>query len=121
MLLIAGGSGAAQAFSCAEQRAAQQAAPTSVLWCADFADDLYETQRLSAYVDGHLQICVDDRRTEENEGLMWLREHCADYRGQGVIICGSPGFVYAVTDVLLAQDFDAQSLQADVYAYAPRA
>jgi len=120
LLLIAGGSGAAQAFSCAEHRSHQSSADTTVLWCADHADDLYDTDRLAGYVNGQLQICIDDRRTEDNEGLTWLREHGEQFRGYAVIICGSPGFVYAVTDLLVAQGMDSGALQADVYAYAPR-
>lgn len=120
LLLIAGGSGAAQAFSCAAHRAWQNAEQTAVLWCADHNDDVYETQRLSDYVKGQLQICVDSQRTKQNAGMVWLREHCHQYRGHNVILCGSPAFVYAVTDLLCDRGFAFQSLQSDVYAYAPR-
>ena len=120
LLLIAGGSGAAQAFSCAEYRATLPAAETFVLWCADQAEDLYDTERLAALVDGHLQICIDDRRTPQNEGLVWLLEHAGEHQASNVILCGSPGFVYTVTDLLLAQGFARASLQSDVYDYAPR-
>lgn len=120
LLLIAGGSGAAQAFSCAESRSHQTEADTTVLWCADHADDLYDTERLAGYVNGQLHVCIDDRRTEENEGLSWLRKHGAEFRQHNVVLCGSPGFVYAVTDLLMARGFDNEALQSDVYAYAPR-
>lgn len=120
LLLIAGGSGAAQAFSCAEHRAQHPDSDTTVLWCADHVDDLYETERLAGYVNGQLQVCIDDRRTEANEGLSWLGEHSAAFHQHNVIICGSPGFVYAVTDLLAAQGISGAALQSDVYAYAPR-
>jgi NAD(P)H-flavin reductase len=120
LLLVAGGSGAAQAFSCAEHRAWQNAAQTAVVWCADHSDDVYETQRLANYVNGQLQICIDSRRTAQNEGMVWLREHCQQYRGHNVILCGSPAFVYTVTDLLCERGFDRNTLQSDVYAYAPR-
>ena len=120
LLLIAGGSGAAQAFSCAESRGQLADADTTVLWCADHADDVYDTERLAGYVNGQLQVCIDDQRTEENEGLRWLREHHTAFRQHNVIICGSPGFVYTVTDLLSAQGFSREALQSDVYAYAPR-
>ena len=120
LLLIAGGSGAAQAFSCAEYRATLPAADTFVLWCADQSADVYDTERLSALVRGRFQVCIDDRRTPQNEGLLWLQKHAVEHLASHVIICGSPGFVYTVTDLLLAQGFAMAALQSDVYAYAPR-
>ena len=70
--------------------------------------------------DAALKVCVDDRRTEENEGLVWLREHAQEYAGYRIILAGSPGFVYAATDVLLAAGITQQAMHADAYAYAPR-
>ncbi len=120
LLIVAGGSGAAQAFSCAEHRSHAGAAPTTILWCADHSDDVYDVERLSKYVDGRLQVCVDNQRTPQNEGLRWLREHCSEYLHHNVVLCGSPGFVYTVTDLLSAHDFAAARLRSDVYEYAPR-
>jgi CDP-4-dehydro-6-deoxyglucose reductase len=119
LLVIAGGSGAAQAFACAEHRAQfSTTAPTTVLWCADQPQDLYSQDILASWCQ--LITKVDDRRTPENEGLMWLKDHGAEYSNAHVVLAGSPGFVYAATDVLLEIGFNQAQLQADAYAYAPR-
>jgi len=120
LLLVAGGSGAAQAFSCAEQRSLYPSARTSMLWCADHAQEIYDVERLTNYLSGQLEIHVDQRRTAANEGMVWLQAHAARFEDHHVIISGSPGFVYAVTDLLLAQGYDTEALASDVYAYAPR-
>ncbi len=121
LFVIAGGSGAAQAFSCAEHRAAINAsAPTVILWCADEQDDIYEIDKLTGLPGTHVEVCIDNQRTPENEGMMWLSRHAGKYRDAYVLIAGSPGFVYTVTDLLLAIGFDAHQLHADAYAYAPR-
>jgi CDP-4-dehydro-6-deoxyglucose reductase len=121
LFAIAGGSGAAQAFSCAEHRAAIGAnAPTVILWCADEQDDIYEKNTLTELPGTHLHVCIDNQRTPENEGMVWLSKHARQYHDAYVLIAGSPGFVYTVTDLLLAIGFDADQLHADAYAYAPR-
>ena len=121
LLVIAGGSGAAQAFSCSAHRSAVQAsAPTIVLWCADHADEVYAERELASRPHTQVQVCIDDRRTAENEGLVWLRQHGAKYRDAYVLLAGGPGFVYAATDVLFELGFSQAQLHSDVYAYAPR-
>ena len=119
LLIVAGGSGASQAFSCAAHRHhAHASAPTLVLWCADHTDDVYGEQELASFAQ--LQVCIDDRRTPDNDGLTWLSQHAGDYRDAYVLLAGSPGFVYAATDVLVDLGFDPTQLHSDVYAYAPR-
>ena len=121
LLIIAGGSGAAQAFSCTAHRTATQAsAPTMVLWCADHADEVYAERELASRAHTRVRVCIDERRTAENEGLAWLRHHAAQYGDAYVLLAGGPGFVYAATDVLLELGFNAAQLHSDVYAYAPR-
>lgn len=121
LLIIAGGSGAAQAFSCTAHRSAVRAsAPTMVLWCADHADEVYAQRELASRPLTQVQVCIDDRRTAENEGLMWLHDHALEYRDAYVLLAGGPGFVYAATDVLLELGFSTAQLHSDVYAYAPR-
>lgn len=121
LFVIAGGSGAAQAFSCAEHRAAIGAsAPTAILWCADEQVDVYELDKLTGIPGTRVEVCIDNQRTPENEGMLWLSRHAKKYRDAYVLIAGSPGFVYTVTDLLLANGFDADQLHADAYAYAPR-
>ena len=121
LFIIAGGSGAAQAFSCAEHRAAIHAEGTTViLWCADDAQDIYDQEALRAMQNVELHVCIDDRRTPENEGMVWLTRHAHQFSNAYVLIAGSPGFVYTVTDLLEAAGFNNHQLHADAYAYAPR-
>lgn len=121
LFIIAGGSGAAQAFSCAEHRAAINAEGTTViLWCADESQDIYDQDALRAKPNVELHVCIDERRTPENEGMVWLARHAHRFINAYVLIAGSPGFVYTVTDLLEAAGFNKQQLHADAYAYAPR-
>lgn len=118
-LLIAGGSGASQAFAIARDRAHhQRQSHTHVLWCVDDDAQLYAVQELQGLAQ--LKVVVDDQRSAANEGLMWLKDQHHRYRGAHIIICGSPAFVYAVSDVLLGLGFSREQLQADAYSYAPR-
>lgn len=121
LFIVAGGSGAAQAFSCAEHRAAVNASGnTVVLWCADALQDVYEQEALRAITNVELHVCIDDRRTPENEGMVWLGNNAKRFVNAYVLIAGSPGFVYTVTDLLVAAGFNQQQLHADAYEYAPR-
>jgi len=121
LFIIAGGSGAAQAFSCAEDRSARGAsAPTTILWCADSAAEIYGTDELRSFAHVSLHVCIDARRGPENDGLAWLRANAPAHRGARVILAGGPGFVYAATDTLLASGYVQSELCADVYDYAPR-
>ncbi|MCR9259880.1 MAG: hypothetical protein NXH95_09170 [Pseudomonadaceae bacterium] len=121
LFIIAGGSGAAQAFSCAEHRAAIKArGNTVILWCADTAQDIYGQETLRAMKNVQLHVCIDNRRTPENEGMVWLHNNAAKFINAYVLIAGSPGFVYTVTDLLTAAGFTEQQLHADAYEYAPR-
>jgi CDP-4-dehydro-6-deoxyglucose reductase, E3 len=121
LFIVAGGSGAAQAFSCAEHRSAIGASgSTTVLWCADDLQDIYEQETLRAMQNVELHVCIDNRRTPENEGMLWIASNAHKFINAYVLIAGSPGFVYTVTDLLVAAGFNQQQLHADVYAYAPR-
>ncbi len=125
VLIVAGGTGAAQAFSCAEYRHATRAGgDATIVWCADDEDQLYETERLASY-GVTLHTIVDDRRTAENEGLAWLREHGGHFAASGdddayVLLAGGPPFVYAALDVLLETGIRQAQCHADVFSYAPR-
>ena len=140
LLIVAGGSGVAQAFSCVEHRhrvhgapengkqppggdgadPLPQAGPTTLLWCADDPGDIYESDYLMSLGVEFVPI-VDDRRTPENEGLVWLADHAERFADHHIIIAGGPGFVYEVTDLLSSQGIARDQLHADAYAYAPRA
>ncbi len=116
--MIAGGTGASVAFSIAHQRL-PSSEPTTVLWCADQDSEIYASEELAQMVT-ELNVRVDNRRTEKNTGLMWLANNAHPEHHQHVIISGSPGFVYAVTDLLMEKGFVPSALQSDVYEYAPR-
>ncbi len=128
VLLVAGGTGAAQAFSCAEYRSDKPGSGrTDIVWCADDAGDLYEIERLGGYSNVTLHTIVDDRRTPANEGLVWLRDNASRYAarntpadGAYVLLAGGPAFVYAALDVLLAEGIHQAQCHADVFSYAPR-
>lgn len=121
LLLVAGGSGVAQAFSCVDQRFAEQhrhRGTTTLVWCADDEQDLYDLDYL-ARGDTEVISIVDDRRTPENEGMVWLAKHAADFIEHEIIIAGGPAFVRAVTDVLTQNGISRDRLHADAYSYAP--
>ncbi len=128
VLIVAGGTGAAQAFSCAEYRSANRGnGKTDIVWCADNSADLYEIERLGGYPGVTLHTIVDDRRTPANEGLVWLRTNASRYAarntptdGAYVLLAGGPAFVYAALDVLLAEGIHQAQCHADVFSYAPR-
>lgn len=127
-LLIAGGTGIAQAWSFLDEFAeGPPEHPVSLLWSADRADDFYLRDELEALAGDWLalQLVADPRRDPRNDALAWLRAHAADACGgteQGgpVILCGGPAFVYAACDALAAAGIDSGRLQSDVFSYAPR-
>lgn len=127
-LMVTGGTGAAQAFSCAQYRAATGAdGATTIVWCADSDDQLYATERLSALPNVTLHTLVDDRRTPANEGLVWLRENGGSFAASEhakedtyVLLAGGPAFVYAAFDALLNAGVTEAQCHADVFTYAPR-
>ncbi len=121
VLMVVGGSGAAQAFSYAEDCRLRRASnPIQILWCADTENDVYATDALLGYPNLLLEVCIDSRRTSENKGLSWLRANSSTYLNAQVVLAGSPGFVYAATDILLASGFSQTALHSDIYSYAPR-
>lgn len=121
LLLIVGGTGSSTAFCLATHRAdIQCSSQTHILWCADSSHDLYDLDDLTELKQTFVHTAVDDRRTDANEGLLWLRDNVDPGTSEHVVLSGSPGFVYATTDVLLALKFQMDQLQSDVYDYAPR-
>ena len=121
LLVVAGGTGAAVAFSCARFRAAAHPdLSTTILWCADDEEDFYDLDLIKLTTTIHLETIADPVRNEKNKGLVWLDEHASCKGHDDVIISGSPPFVYEVTDLLLAKGFKESQLQSDVYDYAPR-
>ena len=120
LLLIAGGVGASQAIACARHRAHRDDCGIShVVWCADNDSDIYAADTLTELPETSLDVVVDPRRTAANLGLSHVAnlDHAAYSH---IILCGSPPFVYAMTDVLEGAGVNPSRLAADVYDYAPR-
>ena len=121
LVVIAGGSGAAQGFSCLRHRAHIAArGKTTMLWMAAQTNEIYFQDELGALANTQLICKVDDQRTPQNEGLVWLRSNPNVLVNAKIVLAGSPGFVYSATDTLLAMGIAQDEMTADVYAYAPR-
>jgi CDP-4-dehydro-6-deoxyglucose reductase len=113
LVVVAGGSGVSLAFSCAQFR--NNKPVTEVIWCVDRGEDLYATDELSSFATLH--GIVDATHGHANAGLQLL---ASLEKKDHYILSGSPGFVYAATDILLAVGVSPQCLQSDVYDFAPR-
>ena len=123
LLIVAGGTGGAQAMGLLDSLLAEPPSqPVSLLWCADDARDLYRRDWLYGLHRTWLtsQCVVDPSRAKENRGLQWLRDRAPGMAEHRVILSGSPGFVYAAVDALQAQGLNPQQMASDVFSYAPR-
>lgn len=121
LLLIAGGTGISQAMSLAAAQCLRHpAARVRLLACVDHPQDLYFRDLLPVSACFEPVLLADPRRTEDNDGMRWLRENATPAGHERTILAGSPGFVYAVTETLLAAGFAEHQLESDVYAYMPR-
>jgi CDP-4-dehydro-6-deoxyglucose reductase len=133
LLLVSGGTGGAQALGMLDALMHDPPdCPVGLLWCADDADGLAATRALPVEPLPWLtsEFLIDPRRSADNRALERLRELAPDFAAllgtppasarPRVVLSGSPGFVYAVTDLLIAAGLAADQLQSDVYAYAPR-
>lgn len=122
-LIVAGGTGAAQAMSFIDDfLGTDPGAAVTLLWCVDEAGDAYLERDLAALQVSWLtvNVIVDADRSPANRGLTWLRTHGARFRGAPVVLAGGPGFVYAACDALSEAGLDPDELRSDVFAYAPR-
>ena len=121
VLLIAGGTGMAQALSVA---ATLEATGThrdhELLACADISADFYCTDLFERLSCLNCHFIADADRSPANRALAWLRERALGLMPARIIASGSPGFVYAATDVLLELGIARQSIESDVFDYAPR-
>jgi CDP-4-dehydro-6-deoxyglucose reductase, E3 len=121
-LIVAGGTGAAQAMSFIDDfLGTDPGAAVTLLWCVDQPADAYLEHDLTALEAPWLDVVVvaDADRSPANRGLAWLRTHGERFRAP-VVLAGSPGFVYAACDALAAAGLPAAQLRSDVFAYAPR-
>lgn len=127
LFLVAGGTGISQALCLASAQCKRH--PTvsvTLLACADTEADLYFHDLLSEAATESAsgfsaELIADDVRDENNRALVWLKDNAyritTDHR---VVLCGSPAFVYAATDTMVAAGVDQKLLESDVYAWASR-
>lgn len=125
VLLVAGGTGIAQAMSFIDHFAgAAPAVPVTVLWCAEQQDDFYLRAELEALQLPwlHMVLIADPERSADNRAMAWLREHSREHidANSAVIVAGAPGFVYNACDALAAAGVEPSQLRSDVFSYAPR-
>jgi CDP-4-dehydro-6-deoxyglucose reductase, E3 len=124
VLIVAGGTGVAQALSLIDDfRGAGPGAPVTLLWCVDQPEDAYLAKDLEAIEALWFKpvIIADANRTPANRGLAWLRRHGTGFHGRPVVLAGGPGFVYAALDALVDAGLNPGQMLSDVFAYAPRA
>jgi NAD(P)H-flavin reductase len=122
LILIAGGTGVAQALCMAlDQTARQPEIPVLLLACADDAADFYFRDLLPRSKGFEAVLIDDSSRNESNRGLAWIRSNQQRFTSDSrIVLAGSPGFVYAMTDTLLSVGITQERLESDVYVYAPR-
>jgi CDP-4-dehydro-6-deoxyglucose reductase len=123
LLIIAGGTGGAQAMGLLDQLLAEPPSqPVILLWCADSGGDLYRRRWLESLDRAWLtaECIVDANREASNLGLQWLRAQAPTLGHHQIILSGSPGFVYAAVDVLEAGGISQQQMASDVFDYSPR-
>ncbi|MEE8245416.1 MAG: hypothetical protein V3R27_10485 [Pseudomonadales bacterium] len=120
LMLVAGGTGISQALSIIEHIDQLLSPPAvTLLWCVDTAEALYARGQLAGLSWLSANYLVDDRRTSDNEGLVWLSEHLRTHAYARTLLCGGPSFVYAVVDHLRAEQ-RMTALESDVFAYSPK-
>ncbi len=124
-LIVAGGTGIAQAMSFVDAFARRDpGAAVTVVWCADEEQDFYLRAELDALDVPWLEtVCIaDPSREPSNRGLVWLRERAPALLATDspIVLAGGPPFVYAACDALTAAGIDVKQIQSDVFSYAPR-
>jgi len=137
LVIVSGGTGGAQALSLIDTLTkAPPDWPVGFLWCADDEYSLYLRDELTAMDLPWLrcEFIVDASRSSDNRamarlgalapGFSSLLEPFAggkiDLPKPQVLLGGSPGFVYAVTDLLANAGVQPAQMRSDVYDYAPR-
>lgn len=118
--LFAGGTGIAQCRCIVEHlhRVAQNE-PVSLVWSVTDAAQLYCDSELRAFASWLSYRPLVDAPGSPNAAAAWLRETDVAIRGR-VISSGSPGFVYALDDVIRKIAMAGTSFESDVFSYAPR-
>jgi NAD(P)H-flavin reductase len=120
LLLIASGTGTAQALSLIRAQTARH--PDSsvlLLACAETRSGFYFRDLLPVSTRVTTMLSADPSRDEGNIALRWLTRQPPPGRHVRTILCGAPAFVHSATAVLVAGGWTRDSLESDVYDYAP--
>ena len=123
LLLVCGGTGAAQALAIInDHHFCRSAGQVTLLAFGESEASFYYRDELDALNAPWLDAIyvADPTRSQENSGMRWLMDHAVDFHDQRVLICGAPAFVYAAVDSLVAGGMSEEQLESDVFAYAPR-
>jgi CDP-4-dehydro-6-deoxyglucose reductase len=123
LLLICGGTGTSQALSIIQDTQLRGSnRRVTLLACADTDQGFYFRPLLESLGADWLETAyrADATRTPENLGMRWLAENVQRHADRRIIVCGSPPFVYAAADVLVAAGIATAALESDVFAYSPR-
>lgn len=137
LVIVSGGTGGAQAWSLIDTLTKTPPDwPVGFLWCADDEPSLYLRDELRAMRLPwlHFEFVVDASRSADNRAMARLRDLAPGFSSllgeiagdsndipkPQVLLAGSPGFVYAATDVLLSAGLQPEQIRSDVYDYAPR-
>ena len=132
LVIVCGGTGGAQALGMLDALTKRPPEyPVALLWCADDGADLAAAATLQSIEAPWLrcEFITDARRTADNRALQRLRALAPEFRPllgpahlppARIVLSGSPGFVYAVTDLLTNTGIPTAQLTSDVYDYAPR-
>ena len=124
MLLIAAGTGSAQAFSMLDStylNSDHQQSHQLLQLAAEPAEYIVHANEPQWLQQGlSVERIADPRTDRDNLGLVWLAERASNFRDHWILISGAPGFVYEVADTLQAAGIDLRQTHSDVYDYAPR-
>lgn len=124
LLLIAAGTGSAQAFAMLDSLYARatQPQPHFFLQLAAQSNEFLSHAEEPRWIEQGLSTLriADSNTGDENRGLLWLREHAHEFREHWILLSGAPGFVYTAADVLTGVGIELDQTHSDVYDYAPR-
>ena len=121
LLFVCAGSGFAQAHSLLSSAIhLNHPATRTLVWTVDSPAGFYARGSLGTIGPwASIHLFADPRRDPNNAGMRWLRGQASRISSCDVVLCGSPTFVYAATDLLTTAGVTGQCLHSDVYAYAP--
>ncbi|NJN51572.1 MAG: hypothetical protein HC809_07125 [Gammaproteobacteria bacterium] len=121
LTILAGGTGISQAHAIVDQlRPMRRRATVELIWSVARASDAFCASFFEEVADHRnwfgFERMVDDADHTGAEG--WLSARDAPLTG-AVLLAGSPGFVYAMADLIGARGW-RPDLRADAFSYAPR-